>query len=43
MLSVTEIAGYEGVPAKIGRFYKYKFFLNNTNGQLKTGKTGTHL
>ncbi len=36
------MAGYECVPARIGRFYKYIFF-HNTNGQLKTGKTGTHL
>jgi hypothetical protein len=31
------------VPARIGRFYKYKIFFHNTNGQLKTRKTGTHL
>ncbi len=43
ILSVLGIAGYEWVPARIGRFYKYKiFFFHNTNGQLKTGKTGTN-
>jgi len=43
ILSVQGIAGYECVPAIIGHFYKYKIFFHNTNSQLKTGKTGTHL
>jgi len=44
ILSVPGIAGYEWVPARIGRFYKDKiFFFPNTNGQFKTGKMGAHL
>jgi len=38
ILSVPGIAGYEGVPSRIGHFYKDKYFFHNTNGQLKTGK-----
>jgi len=43
ILSLPEIAGYEWVLARIGRFYRDKIFFHNTNGPLKTGKTGTHL
>jgi len=42
ILSVPGIAGYKWVPARIGHFYKDKIFFYNTNGQLKTGKMGTH-
>ncbi len=41
ILSVPGIAGYKWVPARIGRFINTIFF-HNSNGQLKTGKTGTH-
>jgi len=39
LLRVPGIAGYKSVTARIGHLKK-KF--HNTNGQLKTGKTGTH-
>jgi len=42
VLSLPGIAGYEWVPARIGLFIKTKYFFHNTNGQLNTGKMGTH-
>jgi hypothetical protein len=42
ILSVPGIAGYEWVPARLACFYQNKIlFFYFTNGQLKTGKTGT--
>jgi len=39
-----EVAAYKWVPARIGRLFKDKvLFFHNTNGRLKTRKTGTHL